>query len=85
MIDKKVAAISIMRVMRSAIDVGLIDKPCYESFVMEFGKKHNVSLATYKMYTNKKSNPLANDNIYLEYVDKFLRLKDEWLDDIAEK
>jgi hypothetical protein len=35
------------------------------------------------MYTNKKSNPLANDNIYLEYVDKFLRLKDEWLEGIA--
>jgi hypothetical protein len=83
MIDKKVTAISIMRVIRAAIDVGLIDKPCYASFVMEFGKKHNVSLATYKMYTNKKSNPLANDNIYLEYVDKFLRLKDEWLEGIA--
>lgn len=83
MIDKKVTAISIMRVIRAAIDVGLIDKPCYASFVMEFGKKHNVSLATYKMYTNKKSNPLEKDNIYLEYVDKFLRLKDEWLSDIA--
>ena len=83
MIDKKVAAISIMRVIRAAIDVGLIEKPCYESFVMEFCKKHFVSPAAYKMYTNKKSNPLANDNIYLEYVDKFLRLKDEWLEGIA--
>ena len=85
MIDKKVTAISIMRVIRAAIDVGLIDKPCYASFVMEFGKKRFVSLATYKMYTNKKSNPLAKDNVYLEYVEKFLRLKDEWLDDIAVK
>ena len=83
MIDKKVTAISIMRVIRAAIDVGLIEKPCYESFVMEFCKKHVVSPAAYKMYTNKKSNPLANDNIYLEYVDKFLRLKDEWLEGIA--
>ena len=85
MIDKKVAAISIMRVMRAAIDVRLIEKPCYESFVMEFCKKHFVSPAAYKMYTNTKINPLADDNVYLEYVDKFLRLKDEWLDDIAEK
>ena len=85
MIDKKVSGMAIMRVIRAAIDTGLIDKPCYESIVLEFDRKHCVSFANYKKYTNMKKNPLANDKIYLGYMDKFLRLKDKWLDNIAGK
>lgn len=85
MIDKKVSGMAIMRVIRAAIDTGLIDKPCYESIVLEFDRKHCVSFANYKKYTNMKKNPLANDKIYHGYMDKFLRLKDKWLDNIAGK
>ena len=83
MIDKKVSGIAIMRVIWAAMDTGLIDKPCYESIVMEFDKEHNLTYATYKHYTNMKNNPLANDKIYLGYVDLFLILKDKWLDKMA--
>ena len=85
MIDKKVSGIAIMRVIRAAMDTGLIDKPCYESIVMEFDKEQYLTIPTYKHYTNMKNNPLANDKIYLGYIDKFLRLKDKWLDNIAAK
>jgi hypothetical protein len=85
MIDKKVSGIAIMRVIRAAIDTGLIDKPCYESIVMEFDKEQYLTIPTYKHYTNMKNNPLVNDKIYLGYIDKFLRLKDKWLDNIAAK
>ena len=83
LIDKKVSGMAIMRVIRAAMDTGLIDKPCYESIVIEFGKRHCVSYATYKGYTNMKQDPFAGDGVYREYVDMFLILKDKWLDKMA--
>jgi hypothetical protein len=85
MIDGKVSGMAIMRVIRAAIDTGLIDKPCYKSLVMEFGKRHCVSYATYKGYTNMKQDPFAGDGVYREYVDMFMILKDKWLDEMAAK
>lgn len=82
MLDHKVKPIAIMRVIRAAIDAGLITKPEFYSFIKEFDKY--ISLATYKLYTKKKINPLADDKVYLDYLDKFLRLKDKWLDEFGQ-
>lgn len=80
MIDKKTKPIAIMRVIRAAIDAGLIVKPDFECFIKEFKINGKISLATFKYYTTKNSNPLAEDKVYLDYLDKFLRIKDNWLD-----
>lgn len=82
-IDKKDKAQRIMAIIRAAIDTGLITKPDYDSFVIEFLKVGVVSLSSYKIYTKENMNPLENDPAYKEYVEQFLRLKDKWLKDIS--
>lgn len=81
-IDRKMSAVSIMKVVRAAIDTGLIAKPCYDSFIIEFGKEEYLSPQSLKMYTNKKKNLFADDPVYLGYVEKFLDLKDKWNDEV---
>ena len=83
MIDKKVKARPIMRIITAAIDSGIIDKPDYLSLIQEFHKESIMSLSAYKLYTKKECHPLKQDKIYLEYLDKFLRLKDRWLDEFG--
>ena len=81
MLQNKVTPLSIMRVIKAAIDAGLIEKPEFDSFVFEFKKERLISYSAFKIYTNKKSNPLAEDKVYHEYLDRFIRLKDKWLDE----
>lgn len=83
MLDKKDKPKPIMRIVVAAIDSGIIDKPEYERFVCEFKKERIISFSTYKHYTKKDNPPLMHDKVYLEYLDKFLRLKDKWLDEFG--
>lgn len=82
-IDKKIKAPTIMCVLKAAIDAGLISKPHYKLFIMEFGKADIISLSTYKGYTKVDNNPLVHDKVYQEYLEQFLRMKDKWLDEIS--
>lgn len=81
-LDNKVKPQSIMRIVRAAIDAGLISKPDFESFIQEFKKEGKISKSAYKIYTKEK-NPLKDDRGYLEYLDQFLILKDKWNEDIG--
>ena len=80
-LDNKTKPLAIMRVVRAAMDAGLIVKPDFESLVKEFKLDGKISLSAFKTYTKKKTNPLADDKAYQEYLDNFLRLKDKWLDE----
>ena len=84
MIDKKVKPKFIMRIMVAAIDSGIIDKPEYLSFIQEFHKDRIISYSAYKLYTKKEGHPLKDNMVYQEYVDKFMRLKDRWLDEFGQ-
>lgn len=81
-IDNKGKAQLIMPAIRAAIDTGLITKPDYDSFAIEFLKDGIVSLSSYKNYTKESINPLENDPAYKEYVKQFLILKEKWLNEI---
>ena len=83
MLDKKDKPKTIMRIIVAAIDAGIIEKPEYVCFIQEFKKERIISFSTFKYYTGKKKRPLMNDEVYKEYLDKFLRLKDKWLDEFS--
>lgn len=80
MLENKVTPISIMRVIKAAIDAGLIEKPDFDSFVYEFKKEGLISRSAFKIYTKKTGNVLVKDKVYLGYMDRFLRLKDKWFE-----
>lgn len=82
-IDHKVKAQAIMSVIKAAIDAGMIRKPEYDSFVEEFKIGEIVAFSTFKGYTKRDNNSLANDKSYNEYLEQFMRLKDKWLDEIS--
>lgn len=83
MLDKKDKPKTIMRIIVAAIDAGIIEKPEYVRFIQEFKKERTISLSTFKYYTKRDNPPLMNDKVYQEYLDKFLRLKDKWLDEFS--
>lgn len=83
MLDNKNRPKTIMRITVAAIDAGIIEKPEYVCFIEEFMKERIISLSTFKYYTKRDTPPLMNDKVYQEYLDKFLRLKDKWLDEFS--
>ena len=82
-IDNKVQAPTIMCVLKAAIDCGLISKPSYRVFIMEFGKENIVSYSTYKRYTKEHDNSILEDNVYKNYLNHFLMCKDKWMNEIS--
>lgn len=65
-----------LRILRTATDVGMTEKPELESFNKEFNK--NVSISTYNRYMSDSSNPFANDSHYKDYMKMFLNLIRKW-------
>ena len=65
-----------LRILRTATDVGMTEKPELESFNKEFNK--NVSISTYNRYMSNSSNPFANDSHYKDYMKMFLNLIRKW-------
>ena len=73
-LDHKNKAILMMKVLRAAYDADLIEKPEFESFILEFNKEGKICLSSYNHYM-MDDNPLADDIDYLRYKHDFEELK----------
>ncbi len=73
-LDHKNKAILMMKVLRAAYDADLIEKPEFESFILEFNKEGKICLSSYNHYM-MDDNPLADDKDYLRYKHDFEELK----------
>ena len=73
-LDHKNKAKLIMKVLRAAYDADLIEKPEFESFILEFNKEGKICLSSYNHYM-MDDNPLAGDKDYLRYKHDFEELK----------
>ena len=73
-LDHKKKAKLIMKVLRAAYDADLIEKPKFESFILEFDKEGKICLSSFNRYM-ADDNLLADDKDYLRYKHDFDELK----------
>lgn len=68
MLENKVTPISIMRVIKAAIDAGLIEKPDFDSFVYEFKKEGLIKISAYNNYMNTDNDKCCKDRAYYQVL-----------------
>ena len=73
-LEHKNRAKLMMKVLRAAYDADLIEKPEFESFILEFNKGGKICIASFNRYMTKE-NLFADDTDYQRYLADFISLK----------